>query len=351
MKYKGFKIGEIETKIPLILGGMGIGVSGWNLASSITKNGGIGVLSGVNLGYREDDFYTNSFEANKRAIIKEIKKAKEECNNGIIGINFMVAMNKYKEYVKIAVEAGVDIIVSGAGLPLELPEASKGYDTKLIPIVSSAKAARIITKVWDKKYDKIPDSVVVEGIKAGGHLGFKKKDLNEENFDFQKTLEETKKVLEKYEKKYGKEIPLIAAGGIYNKEDVEKILEMGYDGVQMSTRFVTTEECDADFNFKNEFINSQKEDINIMDSPVGLPGRAINNEFLKNVEEGMKPKIKKCINCIKKCNYKDTKFCISQALINSVEGNIDQGLVFSGENAYKSKRIEKVKDIIEELFY
>ncbi len=351
MKYKGFKIGEIETKIPLILGGMGIGVSGWNLASSITKNGGIGVLSGVNLGYREDDFYTNSFEANKRAIIKEIKKAKEECNNGIIGINFMVAMNKYKEYVKIAVEAGVDIIVSGAGLPLELPEASKGYDTKLIPIVSSAKAARIITKVWDKKYDKIPDAVVVEGIKAGGHLGFKKKDLNEENFDFQKTLEETKKVLEKYEKKYGKEIPLIAAGGIYNKEDVEKILEMGYDGVQMSTRFVTTEECDADFNFKNEFINSQKEDINIMDSPVGLPGRAINNEFLKNVEEGMKPKIKKCINCIKKCNYKDTKFCISQALINSVEGNIDQGLVFSGENAYKSKRIEKVKDIIEELFY
>src|SRR6056297_184323 len=351
MKYKGFKIGEIETKIPLILGGMGIGVSGWNLASSITKNGGIGVLSGVNLGYREDDFYTNSFEANKRAIIKKIKKAKEECNNGIIGINFMVAMNKYKEYVKIAVEAGVDIIVSGAGLPLELPEASKGYDTKLIPIVSSAKAARIITKVWDKKYDKIPHAVVVEGIKAGGHLGFKKKDLNEENFDFQKTLEETKKVLEKYEKKYGKEIPLIAAGGIYNKEDVEKILEMGYDGVQMSTRFVTTEECDADFNFKNEFINSQKEDINIMDSPVGLPGRAINNEFLKNVEEGMKPKIKKCINCIKKCNYKDTKFCISQALINSVEGNIDQGLVFSGENAYKSKRIEKVKDIIEELFY
>jgi len=351
MNYKGFKIGNIETKIPLILGGMGIGVSGWNLASSITKNGGIGVLSGVNLGYREDDFYTNSFEANKRAIIKEIKKAKKESNNGIIGINFMVAMNKYKEYVKIAVEAGVDIIVSGAGLPLELPEASKGYDTKLFPIVSSAKAARIITKVWDKKYGKIPDAVVVEGVKAGGHLGFKKKDLEEENFDFQKTLEETKKVLEKYEEKYEKEIPLIAAGGIYNKEDVEKILKIGYDGVQMSTRFVTTEECDADFNFKNEYINSKKEDINIMDSPVGLPGRAINNEFLKNVEEGMKPKIEKCINCIKKCNYKDTKFCISQALINSVEGNIDQGLVFSGENAYKSKRIEKVKDIIEELFY
>ncbi len=351
MKYKGFKIGNIETKLPLILGGMGIGVSGWKLASAITNNDGIGVLSGVNLGYREDDFYTNTFEANKRAIIKEIKKAKEESNNGVIGINFMVAMNRYKEYVRIAVEAGIDIIISGAGLPLELPEESKGYDTKLIPIASSAKAARIITKVWDKKYSKIPDAVVIEGDKAGGHLGFKKKDLIDENFDFEKVLKETRLVLEKYENKYGRKIPIIAAGGIYSKEDVENIMKIGYDGVQMSTRFVTTEECDADFNFKNEFLNSKKEDINIMDSPVGLPGRAIDNEFLKNVEEGVKPKIIKCVDCIKNCNYKDTKFCISQALINSVKGNIDEGLVFAGENAYKSKKMEKVKDIIEELFY
>jgi NAD(P)H-dependent flavin oxidoreductase YrpB (nitropropane dioxygenase family) len=351
MKYKGLKIGNIETKIPLILGGMGIGVSGWNLASSITNNGGIGVLSGVNLGYREDDFYTNTFEANKRAIIKEIKKAKEESNMGVIGINFMVAMNRYKEYVKIAVEAGIDIIVSGAGLPLELPEATKDHDTKLIPIVSSAKAARIITKIWDKKYNKIPDAVVVEGSKAGGHLGFKKKDLIEDDFDFEEVLRETKEVLKKYEDKYNKKIPMIAAGGIYSSQDVEKIMKIGYDGVQMATRFVTTEECDADFNFKNEYLKSENKDIDIIDSPVGLPGRAITNEFLNNVEEGIKPKIKKCVDCIKKCNYKDTKFCISQALINSVKGNIDEGLVFAGENAYKSKKIEKVADVVKELFY
>jgi NAD(P)H-dependent flavin oxidoreductase YrpB (nitropropane dioxygenase family) len=351
MKYKGLKIGNIETKIPLILGGMGIGVSGWNLASSITNNGGIGVLSGVNLGYREDDFYTNTFEANKRAIIKEIKKAKEESNMGVIGINFMVAMNRYKEYVKIAVEAGIDIIVSGAGLPLELPEATKDHDTKLIPIVSSAKAARIITKIWDKKYNKIPDAVVVEGSKAGGHLGFKKKDLIEDDFDFEEVLRETKEVLKKYEDKYNKKIPKIAAGGIYSSQDVEKIMKIGYDGVQMATRFVTTEECDADFNFKNEYLKSENKDIDIIDSPVGLPGRAITNEFLNNVEEGIKPKIKKCVDCIKKCNYKDTKFCISQALINSVKGNIDEGLVFAGENAYKSKKIEKVADVVKELFY
>ena len=351
MKYKGLKIGNIETKIPLILGGMGIGVSGWNLASSITNNGGIGVLSGVNLGYREDDFYTNTFEANKRAIIKEIKKAKEESNMGVIGINFMVAMNRYKEYVKIAVEAGIDIIVSGAGLPLELPEATKDYDTKLIPIVSSAKAARIITKIWDKKYNKIPDAVVVEGSKAGGHLGFKKKDLIEDDFDFEEVLRDTKEVLKKYEDKYNKKIPMIAAGGIYSSQDVEKIMKIGYDGVQMATRFVTTEECDADFNFKNEYLKSENKDIDIIDSPVGLPGRAITNEFLNNVEEGIKPKIKKCVDCIKKCNYKDTKFCISQALINSVKGNIDEGLVFAGENAYKSKKIEKVADVVKELFY
>jgi NAD(P)H-dependent flavin oxidoreductase YrpB (nitropropane dioxygenase family) len=351
MKYKGLKIGNIETKIPLILGGMGIGVSGWNLASSITNNGGIGVLSGVNLGYREDDFYTNTFEANKRAIIKEIKKAKEESNMGVIGINFMVAMNRYKEYVKIAVEAGIDIIVSGAGLPLELPEATKDHDTKLIPIVSSAKAARIITKIWDKKYNKIPDAVVVEGSKAGGHLGFKKKDLIEDDFDFEEVLRDTKEVLKKYEDKYNKKIPMIAAGGIYSSQDVEKIMKIGYDGVQMATRFVTTEECDADFNFKNEYLKSENKDIDIIDSPVGLPGRAITNEFLNNVEEGIKPKIKKCVDCIKKCNYKDTKFCISQALINSVKGNIDEGLVFAGENAYKSKKIEKVADVVKELFY
>jgi len=351
MKYKGLKIGNIETKIPLILGGMGIGVSGWNLASSITNNGGIGVLSGVNLGYREDDFYTNTFEANKRAIIKEIKKAKEESNMGVIGINFMVAMNRYKEYVKIAVEAGIDIIVSGAGLPLELPEATKDHDTKLVPIVSSAKAARIITKIWDKKYNKIPDAVVVEGSKAGGHLGFKKKDLIEDDFDFEEVLRETKEVLKKYEDKYNKKIPMIAAGGIYSSQDVEKIMKIGYDGVQMATRFVTTEECDADFNFKNEYLKSENKDIDIIDSPVGLPGRAITNEFLNNVEEGIKPKIKKCVDCIKKCNYKDTKFCISQALINSVKGNIDEGLVFAGENAYKSKKIEKVADVVKELFY
>ena len=344
MKYKGLKIGNIETKIPLILGGMGIGVSGWNLASSITNNGGIGVLSGVNLGYREDDFYTNTFEANKRAIIKEIKKAKEESNMGVIGINFMVAMNRYKEYVKIAVEAGIDIIVSGAGLPLELPEATKDHDTKLVPIVSSAKAARIITKIWDKKYNKIPDAVVVEGSKAGGHLGFKKKDLIEDDFDFEEVLRDTKEVLKKYEDKYNKKIPMIAAGGIYSSQDVEKIMKIGYDGVQMATRFVTTEECDADFNFKNEYLKSENKDIDIIDSPVGLPGRAITNEFLNNVEEGIKPKIKKC-------NYKDTKFCISQALINSVKGNIDEGLVFAGENAYKSKKIEKVADVVKELFY
>jgi NAD(P)H-dependent flavin oxidoreductase YrpB (nitropropane dioxygenase family) len=351
MKYKGLKIGNIETKIPLILGGMGIGVSGWNLASSITNNGGIGVLSGVNLGYREDDFYTNTFEANKRAIIKEIKKAKEESNMGVIGINFMVAMNRYKEYVKIAVEAGIDIIVSGAGLPLELPEATKDHDTKLIPIVSSAKAARIITKIWDKKYNKIPDAVVVKGSKAGGHLGFKKKDLIEDDFDFEEVLRDTKEVLKKYEDKYNKKIPMIAAGGIYSSQDVEKIMKIGYDGVQMATRFVTTEECDADFNFKNEYLKSENKDIDIIDSPVGLPGRAITNEFLNNVEEGIKPKIKKCVDCIKKCNYKDTKFCISQALINSVKGNIDEGLVFAGENAYKSKKIEKVADVVKELFY
>src|SRR6056297_2524247 len=351
MEFKGLKIGNLESKIPLILGGMGVGVSGWKLASSISKLGGIGVISGVNLGYREKDFYTDTFKANVRAIKKEIKKARENSNKGILGMNFMVAMNRCKEYVREAASEGIDIIVSGAGLPLELPEAVEGFNTKIVPIVSSSKAARIITKVWDKKYNRLPDAIVIEGNKAGGHLGFKKKDLMEENFNMQDTLIKTKEEISKYEKKYRKNIPIISAGGIYEREDVKKHLKMGFEGVQMSTRFVTTEECDADIEFKKAYIRAKREDINIMDSPVGLPGRAITNDFLKNVEEGMKPKIKKCVDCIKKCNYKDTKFCISQALINSVEGDINEGLIFVGEKAYKANKIEKVENIINELFY
>jgi NAD(P)H-dependent flavin oxidoreductase YrpB (nitropropane dioxygenase family) len=351
MKFKGLKIGNLESRIPLILGGMGVGVSGWSLASAVSKHGGIGVLSGVNLGYREKDFFTDTFGANIRAIKKEIKKARENSEGGILGINFMVAMNRYKEYVREAAAEGIDLIVSGAGLPLELPEAVEGFNTKIVPIVSSSKAARIITKVWDKKYNRIPDAIVIEGNKAGGHLGFKKEDLIEENFNMEDTFHETKNVILKYEDKYGRNIPLIAAGGIYDKADVDKHLKIGFDGVQMSTRFVTTEECDADIKFKKAYLKSNIKDINIMDSPVGLPGRAINNEFLKNVEEGIKPKIKKCVDCIKKCNYKDTKFCISQALINSVKGNVNEGLIFIGEKGYKAEKIEKVEDIIKELFY
>jgi len=351
MKFKGLKIGNLESKNPLILGGMGIGVSGWSLASAVSKNGGIGVLSGVNLGYREKDFFTDTFNANIRAIKKEIKKARENADGGVLGINFMVAMNRYKEYVREAASEGIDLIVSGAGLPLELPEAVEGFNTKIVPIVSSSKAARIITKVWDKKYKRIPDAIVIEGNKAGGHLGLKKEDLIKENFNMEDTYHKTKNVILKYEVKYGKKIPIIAAGGIYYKSDVDKHLEIGFDGVQMSTRFVTTEECDADIEFKKAYLKSNKEDINIIDSPVGLPGRAINNDFLKNVEEGMKPKIKKCVDCIKKCNYKDTRFCISQALINSVKGNINEGLIFIGEKGYKTNKIEKVEDIIKELFY
>lgn len=286
MKLPKLKIGELIADTPLVLGAMGIGVSGSRLAAAFANEGGIGVISGVNIGYNEPDFETNHFLANIRALKREIRKAKENSNRGAIGVNFMVAMNKYREYVKAAVEERVDIIMSGAGLPLELPEFVKGSKTKIAPIVSSAKAANLIAKIWDKDYQVIPDAVVIEGIEAGGHLGFKTKEIAENNFSLKKTLLEVIEVMKPYEEKYHKKVPVIIGGGIYTGTEIAEYIEAGASAVQMSTRFVATEECDAALEFKQMYIHAEKKDVEIIVSPVGMPGRAINNNFLEKLRSG-----------------------------------------------------------------
>jgi nitronate monooxygenase len=348
MKLPPLKIGDLVAKIPIIQGGMGIGISRSSLASAVANEGGIGVISGVQIGYDEPDFETNNKEANIRALKKQIKIAKEK-TKGILGLNLLCAMNNYDELAKTAVECGIDLIISGAGLPMTLPKAVEGSNCKIAPIVSSAKAATVICKLWDKKHDRIPDLIVVEGPKAGGHLGFSLKQLETiTDEDFENIVKEIIKAIKPFEEKYGKTIPVVVAGGIFDGKDIAKFMKLGASGVQMATRFVATEECDADIRYKMAYVKAKKEDLKIVVSPVGMPGRAIKNNFVNKFKEG-REKVTKCYNCLKHCNPKDTPYCISKALIEAVKGNIDKSLIFTGENCSRINKIVTVKELMNEL--
>lgn len=344
---KELVIGDLVAKVPIIQGGMGVGISLHKLAGAVAKEGGIGVISAAQPGFREPDFYTNTCEANMRALAREIKLAKEISNNGIIGVNLMVAVTHYEEFVKCCIENGADLIISGAGLPMDLPKFAGDADIKLAPIVSSAKAFKIVVGRWIKKYGRVADLVVIEGPKAGGHLGFKADQVESiENFD-----DEILKILEvkkEFEQSTGKTIPVVFGGGVFDRADIDHCFELGLDGVQMATRFVATEECDADDKFKQAYINAKREDVAIVKSPVGMPGRALNNNFIKNiVPQGCK--IDRCFTCLVHCDPKTIPYCISKALFNGANGDIDNALVFCGENVYKVDKMSTVKEIIDEL--
>lgn len=348
MEIKPLKIGNLNIPIPIIQGGMGVGVSLSNLSSAVTNAGGLGVISSVQIGYKDTDFIKNPLKANLRALKREILSAKEKCKNGVIGLNVMVATTNYSETVKTAIEAGIDIIISGAGLPTKLPELVKGTQVKIAPIVSSLKATKVILKLWDKHYKTTADMVIIEGPKAGGHLGFSENNLESEDLHFEDTVKDIIKEVLTYSNKFNKKIPVIVAGGVYSAEDIAKYINIGANGVQMATRFVATEECDASRAFKEAYVNCKKEDITIVKSPVGMPGRAINNNFVKLTKENRLP-VKHCFNCLTPCNPAETPYCISNSLINAVKGNLDDALIFCGENAYKVDKITTVQDIFTEL--
>ena len=346
---KSLKIGDLEVKIPVVQGGMGVGISLSGLAGNVSACGGLGVISTAQIGWREPDFYEKPFEANFRAIEKEIKKARELAKGGVLGVNIMVATQRYEEYVKSAVKAGIDIVISGAGLPIDLPKYVEGSKTKIAPIVSSLKSLTVICRMWERKYQTAPDLVVIEGPKAGGHLGFSREELEtvtDEAYDdvIVSIIEKVKE----YSEKFAKKIPVVVAGGIYERKDMEHVMKLGADGVQMGTRFVTTKECDADEAYKQSYIKAKKEDIKIVQSPVGMPGRAILNPFLEKVKTE-KCKIKHCYQCIVTCDKKTIPYCITEALVNAAEGRVDEGLLFCGENAYRADKIETVAEIMEEF--
>lgn len=342
------KIGDKIAKWPIIQGGMGIGVSLSKLASAVANAGGIGIISGAQPGYKEPDFRTNNEEANLRGLEKEIKKARQMSPEGIIGVNFLASVTNYADMVSLAVKEKVDLIISGAGLPKNLPSFVIGTQTKIAPIVSSGKAAKTITRLWTKKYDYLPDAIIVEGPKAGGHLGFSVEDLKENMPNIKDIVRDVVQAVKDFEEKYGKKIPVIAAGGIFTGEDIAECIEEGAAGVQMSTQFVATEECDAHEKYKEAYINSKEEDIQLIVSPVGLPGRALRNQFVESVEAANQ-KIKHCYRCLRGCNPASTPYCITEALVDAVEGDVDNGLVFIGSNGHRLNKIRKVQDVISDL--
>ncbi|NBH17735.1 nitronate monooxygenase [Clostridiaceae bacterium] len=361
-------IGDLIAKYPVIQGGMGVGISLSSLAGAVAKAGGIGIISTAQIGFRDPDFLKDPMGANMRAIGTEFEKARAIAPDGIIGFNIMVATKNYAQYVKEAVKAGADLIISGAGLPVDLPGyleeakriAGETVRTKLAPIVSTAKSAMVICKMWDRKYKKAPDLVVIEGPLAGGHLGFSREQLSEyradtdnvpETYDATAYDEEVRgilKVVKQYEEKYDKSIPVVLAGGIYTRQDVEHAFDLGADGVQVATRFVTTEECDAPMSYKQTYIDAKKEDIVITKSPVGMPGRAIRNRFLDYVADH-KAKIEHCYQCLEHCDPKNIPYCITKALSNAAEGDLDHALLFCGSNAYRADKIETVEHVIYDL--
>lgn len=350
MHIKKLKIGNLIAKIPIIQGGMGVGISMSSLAASVANEGGIGVIAAAGIGMMyKTKGKMNIQEANIAALRQEIRTARKN-SNGILGVNIMTALSDFSDMVKTAIEEGIDIIFSGAGLPLNLPKLLDGNKkTKLVPIVSSGRAASLITRRWIDKYNYIPDAFVVEGPKAGGHLGFGKEQIFKKEFSLENLIKDVVEKLKIFEKKHNKKIPVIAAGGIYEGKDIHKFMKLGAAGVQMGTRFVTTEECDADIAFKNSYIDCKKEDVVIIDSPVGMPGRAIRNPFINAIINGRKHPLKCPFHCIKSCDITNSPYCIALALTNAKNGKMNNGFAFAGSNAYRADKIISVKELFKKL--
>jgi NAD(P)H-dependent flavin oxidoreductase YrpB (nitropropane dioxygenase family) len=350
---ESLRIGDIEVRLPIVQGGMGVAVSLSGLAAAVANEGGIGVISAAGIGMDEPDYIKNFYEANKRALRKEIKKARS-LSNGIIGLNVMLALSDHENLILTAIEEKIDVIFMGAGLPLNIPAiieraGLKDHHTKLIPKVSSAKAARLIFQYWANKYKFVPDAVALEGPLAGGHLGFSKAELSNISKPLNVLVEETVKEIRVFEELFNKEIPVIAGGGIYSGKDMYDIMQAGAKGVKLGTRFVTTFECDASQAFKESYLTSKESDIVIIDSPVGLPGRVVKNDFVEQILRGETKPFKCPWKCLTSCDFKKAPYCIAQVLFNSAKGNMAEGFAFAGAKAYKATKIIHVSEVIEEL--
>lgn len=339
------KIGNLKISPPIIQGGMGVRVSRANLAAAVANEGCAGVIATAGIGRYENYTKADSSKVNSEALIHEIRKARS-MTGGVIAVNIMVALCDYDTLARTAVDEKVDMIISGAGLPLSLPKYLNGDDIKLIPIVSSARAFKIMCKKWKVNYDRIPDAIIVEGVKAGGHLGYSYQDvLDNTTSSLENTLQEVLKIANTFNPK----IPVIAAGGIFDGKDMAHFLRLGASGVQMATRFVCTDECDVHENFKQAYLNARAEDITIIKSPVGLPGRVISNSFVEEIKQGRNVPFKCKYHCLRTCEPDKAPYCIAEVLANAAEGNLDESFAFAGSNAWRCNEIVPVRLLVSKL--
>lgn len=342
-------INDLKIQIPVIQGGMGVRVSTASLASAVANYGGAGTIASVGLGYGTEENETNFVKASREGLQKEIRQTKE-LTQGVVGVNILVAVSNYEDLARTAVKEKADFIVSGAGLPLRLPEFTEDSSIKLIPIVSSARAANIIIRSWRKRYNRLPDAIVVEGPLAGGHLGFKSEDLKPlEKDSLENIVLDVLGIIKEYETKWSINIPVIAAGGIFDGKDVAKFLKLGVKGVQIATRFVATHECSVADEFKELYLAAREEDVVIIESPVGMPGRAIMTKFIDRIIHGERMPVKCSYQCLKTCIPKSVPYCIAEALFNAVSGDLDNAVVFAGSNVSKVKKIISVKALMDDI--
>jgi nitronate monooxygenase len=348
MKIPKLKIGQIIADVPIIQGGMGVRVSLSSLAAAVADTGAIGTISSIGLGDLEESKLEYE-KMSREALEKEIRLAKI-MTPGHLAVNFMGVLSNVDDLIQASVREGIKLIIYGAGLPAKLPALVEDPSVNLLPIVSSQRVAEFILRSWDKRYQRTADALILEGPLAGGHLGFSEEQLdNIEDYSLEKLLPEVLEAIKPFEDRYGKKIPVIAAGGIYTGRDIARMLSLGASGVQMATRFVCTEECGVSQEFKQSYLDAKEEDIVIIKSPVGMPGRAINNKFLQDLAVQGKLKIKCPYRCLSACKVDTAKYCIALALVNSYFGDVDHGLIFCGQNAYRVNKIIKVRDLISEL--
>jgi nitronate monooxygenase len=347
------KIGKLTARVPIIQGGMGVGISLNGLASAVANEGGIGVISATGIGFIHQHLAASIRAANPLALRLEIQTARAK-TKGLLGVNILTALTDYGELAKVAFEEGIDLIFLGAGLPLHKPEDIEAdmwreLLAKVVPIVSSGRAASLICRHWQKHYQRVPDAFVLEGPLAGGHLGFNKKNLDLPEYQLEKLLPELIAALKPFEEAAGKPIAVIPAGGIYTGADIYKYLSMGAQGVQMASRFVATHECDASEEFKQAYLSCKPDDLLIIDSPVGLPGRAINNKFLKDVAAGLQAPVKCFWHCLLTCDVNKAPYCIAVALMAARSGRLEEGFAFAGANVSRIQSMMSVKELMDSL--
>ncbi|MDY5612794.1 NAD(P)H-dependent flavin oxidoreductase [Dysosmobacter sp.] len=351
------KIRGKALPLPILQGGMGVGISLDRLAGAVAACGGMGTISTALSGFMEPDFDRHPQEANLRALDRQVRRAKELAKGaGLVAVNAMVATTQYADSIRTALRAGVDAVVCGAGLPKDLPaiaaEASDS-DAAIAPIVSGGRAAGLICKLWDRHYGRLPDFVVLEGPQAGGHLGFSKEETLEAQAGrfnpLSNLLHEVLEALAPFKEKYGRDIPVFVAGGVKDGAEMARYMDEGAAGAQFATRFIATEECDASDGYKQRLLDAKSEDITIVQSPVGMPGRALRSPLIQRVEAGTQPKPDRCVNCLVPCDFKSTPYCISKALIAARNGDWENGLFFCGANAGEVTRLSTVREQMDQI--